>query len=142
MAQIDDLMSVLSAIHDDVTNVLARAKSLEDQLNQLQQTTPPQVDLQPAIDAATQIRQSLEGTASTTGSATGADTSGSSTSDTSGSTSDTSGAAASTGSTDGSAGAVTDPAAGTGTTDTSSGAAATDPAAPPADGSQSADVQP
>lgn len=72
MAQLDDLMTVLNAVHDDVTTVLAKAQALEAQLTQQQQTTPPQVDLQPAIDLATSIRQSLEGTASTTGDATGA----------------------------------------------------------------------
>jgi hypothetical protein len=72
MAQLDDLMTVLGAIHDDVKGVLDRAKNLEAQLNQLQQTTPPQVDLQPAINAATAIREQLEGTAAATGSASGA----------------------------------------------------------------------
>lgn len=90
MAQIDDLMTVLGAIHDDVTNLLAKAQGLEAQLTQLQQSSPPQVDLQSAIDAATAIRQQLEGTASTTGTATGADTGTASTSDTSTSTNDTS----------------------------------------------------
>lgn len=72
MAQIDDLMTILNAVHDDVTTVLSKVTDLENQLTQLQQTTPPQVDLQPAIDAATAIRQQLEGTAGTTADATGA----------------------------------------------------------------------
>lgn len=72
MAQLDDLMTVLTAIHGDVTSVLERAKSLQDQLTTLQQTTPPQVDLQPAIDAAASIRDALEGTVAATGSASGA----------------------------------------------------------------------
>lgn len=72
MAQIDDLMLILNAVHDDVTTVLSKVTDLESQLTQLQQTTPPQVDLQPAIDAATAIRQQLEGTTATTADATGA----------------------------------------------------------------------
>lgn len=84
MAQLDDLMTILGTIHNDVTAVLDRAKTLTDQLTQLQQTTPPQVDLQPAIDAASAIRDQLEGTAAATGSASGATDANASTSDTTG----------------------------------------------------------
>lgn len=65
MAQIDDLMSALQTISSDVDNEVSRLQQLQDQLTQLQNTTPPSVDLQPAIDLASSIRQRLEGTATT-----------------------------------------------------------------------------
>lgn len=129
MAQMDDLMTVLTAIHGDVTGVLERAKNLQDQLTTLQQTTPPQVDLQPAIDAATAIRNQLEGTAAATGSASGAtdaeaqqlgeaagttDSSAASTSDTASADTSTNDTTGSTDEPTDTTSAPTDPAAGTG----------------------------
>jgi hypothetical protein len=62
-AQIDDLMSALQAIALDVGQKAQQMLDLENQLTQINNNTPPSVDLQPAIDLATQIRQSLENTA-------------------------------------------------------------------------------
>jgi peptidoglycan hydrolase CwlO-like protein len=67
MAQVDTLKALLATIAEDVTTLLGKAKSLEEQLTTLQQTTPPQVDLTDAINAATAIREQLEGTAANAG---------------------------------------------------------------------------
>jgi TolA-binding protein len=63
MSQVDDLAGILTSVQSDVANVLDQVRSLEDQLTQLQQTTPPQVDLSSVIAQATNIRNSLEGVA-------------------------------------------------------------------------------
>jgi hypothetical protein len=64
MTQLDDLVSALQDISTDVDNEVSRLQQLQDQLTQLQNTTPPNVDLQPAIDLANSIRSRLESTSS------------------------------------------------------------------------------
>lgn len=97
MAQIDELMSTLQAIAVDVGEKAQQMLDLERQLTQINDSTPDSVDLQPAIDLATSIRQALESTASAASDATGSDTSSS---DTTSSSSDTSGSPASSPSVD------------------------------------------
>jgi hypothetical protein len=62
MAQLDDLLGILSSISSDVDTTLSQVSALESQLQALQNSTPPEVDLSAAISAASSIRQRLEGT--------------------------------------------------------------------------------
>lgn len=70
MAQLDDLMGILQTIGTDVGQKAQQMLDLEQKLIDINNSTPPSVDLQPAIDLATSIRQSLESTASTAADAT------------------------------------------------------------------------
>lgn len=72
-AQVDDLMNTMTAIQTDVVAVLTLATNLEAQLKLLQDSTPPAIDLQPALDLATSIRQRLETSNSNTATVTGVD---------------------------------------------------------------------
>jgi hypothetical protein len=130
MAQIDDLNAALAALQTDAdaikAGVAAQAEAmanLQATLTQLQQTTPPQVDLTGAISQATAIKGELDGIVAgfpaaapsepasggtpTSDPSAGSSSSTSSSSDTSGSTAtdtgSTSGSESTSGSTDASA---------------------------------------
>lgn len=77
MSQLDDLIGILQAVDGDVSTLLTKSQSLETQLSNLQASTPAEVDLSPVLDLARNIRQHLEGTASTTSTAVTSATSGS-----------------------------------------------------------------
>lgn len=62
MTKMDDLMGLLTSIGTDVSSAKSQIDDLHTQLTTLQASTPPDVDLQPAIDIAASIKASLEGT--------------------------------------------------------------------------------
>src|SRR5690348_2982154 len=76
MADIDTLMTTLQAISTDGDASLSKVSELEQKLTDLNNSTPAEVDLQPAIDLAASIRSKLEGVQSSTSDATSAASSG------------------------------------------------------------------
>lgn len=71
MAAIDDLTNALDRISTDVDSVLAQVVELKAELQNLQSTTPTEVDLTPAIAKAAAIADRLEGVSSAASGATG-----------------------------------------------------------------------
>lgn len=110
MSQQDDLMEALNQISVDVDTELARIDQLTQQLTTINDSTPPEVDLQPAIDLANSIRAKLEavGTSASTNvaDAAGGSSSGDSSSATDTSTGDTTNSSVGGSTADGDSGAT------------------------------------